>query len=124
MIEILSPVFLFSLLFFVGGTLLMIVGIQYSTLSLTTFIKPIFGMLIGFLKIIMNGFGSLFSTIFSSFGSAIAIMMQSFGFSSAQYGILGPTAFVAGLGLAFLIGYLLLVPGDAERDIVEDESEV
>jgi len=99
-------------------------GIQYSTLSLTTFIKPIFGMLIGFLKIIMDGFGSLFSTVFSSFGGAIATMLQNFGFSSAQYGILGPTAFVAGLGLAFLIGYLLLVPGDAERDIVEDEDEV
>jgi hypothetical protein len=32
--------------------------------------------------------------------------------------------FVGGLGLAFLVGYLFLVPGDAERDIVQGEEEI
>ena len=87
-------------------------------------IKSGFSDISSFLSTIESTFASLFSTVFSSFGSSVSIVMQTFGFSAASYDILGPTMFVGGLGLAFLVGYLFLVPGDAERDIVQGEDEI
>ena len=87
-------------------------------------IKSGFSDISSFLSTIESTFASLFSTVFGSFGSSVSIVMQTFGFSAASYDILGPTMFVGGLGLAFLVGYLFLVPGDAERDIVQGEDEI
>lgn len=100
----------------------------YSTLGIDSgmkgLIKSGFGDISSFLSTIEGTFASLFSTIFGSFATSISTVMTSFGFSAAAYDILGPTMFVGGLGLAFLVGYLFLVPGDAERDIVQGEDEL
>lgn len=100
----------------------------YSTLGIDSgmkgLIKSGFGDISSFLSTIEATFASMFSTIFGSFATSISTVMTSFGFSAASYDILGPTMFVGGLGLAFLVGYLFLVPGDAERDIVQGEDEL
>ena len=100
----------------------------YSTLGIDSGMKDLiksgFGDISSFLYTIEATFASMFSTIFGSFATSISTVMTSFGFSAASYDILGPTMFVGGLGLAFLVGYLFLVPGDAERDIVQGEDEL
>ena len=100
----------------------------YSTLGIDSGMKDLiksgFGDISSFLSTIEATFASMFSTIFGSFATSISTVMTSFGFAAASYDILGPTMFVGGLGLAFLVGYLFLVPGDAERDIVQGEDEL
>ncbi len=100
----------------------------HSTLGIDSGMKDLiksgFGDISSFLSTIEATFASMFSTIFGSFATSISTVMTSFGFSAASYDILGPTMFVGGLGLAFLVGYLFLVPGDAERDIVQGEDEL
>jgi hypothetical protein len=97
--------------------------IALATLGLSNLIPGIMKLMFQFFGTIMNGIAGLFDSTFSSLGGAISEMFQSFGFSTAQYGLLGPTMFVGGLGIAFLVGYLLLIPGDAEKDVVQAEDE-
>lgn len=100
----------------------------YSTLGIDSGMKSLiksgFSDISSFLSSVEGTFSSLFSTIMNSFGTSISTVMTQFGFSAAAYDILGPTMFVGGLGLAFLVGYLFLVPGDAERDVVQGEDEI
>lgn len=100
----------------------------YSTLGIDSGMKSLissgFGDISSFLSTLEQTFSSLFSTIMESFGTSVSTVMTQFGFSAASYDLLGPTMFVGGLGLAFLVGYLFLVPGDAERDIVQGEDEI
>lgn len=121
-------IFSYSLLIIAIAHILNLHEIIYSSLGINSgmsrLIKSGFGDISSFLSTIEGTFASLFSTIFNSFGSSVSTVMQSFGFSAAGYDILGPTMFVGGLGLAFLVGYLFLVPGDAERDIVQGEEEI
>lgn len=121
-------IFSYSLLIIVIAHILNLHEIIYSSLGINSgmsgLIKSGFADISSFLSTIESSFAALFSTIFGSFGSSISIVMTSFGFSAAGYDILGPTMFVGGLGLAFLVGYLFLIPGDAERDVVQGEDEI
>lgn len=96
----------------------------YASLGLSSMISGIIKLLMSFLGIIMNGLGSMFADVFAGFGNSVVIMLQSFGFSAASYGILGPIAFVVGIGGAILVGYLFLVPSKAEEDVVQDEDDI
>jgi hypothetical protein len=87
-------------------------------------ISGIIKLLMSFLGIIMTGIGNMFATVFAGMGNSVVIMLQSFGFSAASYGILGPVAFVIGIGAAILVGYLFLVPTRAEEDVVQDEDDL
>lgn len=96
----------------------------FSSLGITSLFKSIISLLLKFLGVIMSGISGMFVVIFGGLGNSVVIMLQSFGFSTAQYGILGPIVFVAGLGGAFLVGYLLLVPTKMEEDVVQAEDDV
>ena len=98
--------------------------VAFTTLGLSTMIAGIIKLLMSFLGIIMTGIGNMFATVFAGMGNSVVIMLQSFGFSAASYGILGPVAFVIGIGAAILVGYLFLVPTRAEEDVVQDEDDL
>ena len=104
--------------------LLHLTATVYVSLGLSSMISGIIKLLMSFLGIIMNGLGSMFADVFAGFGNSVVIMLQSFGFSAASYGILGPIAFVVGIGGAILVGYLFLVPSKAEEDVVQDEDDI
>ena len=78
----------------------------------------------GFLKIVVNGLGNMFSGIFSGFSQSINIMFQGFGFSLSGYGIYGPLMFVFGIGIALLAGFLILALVGPLRDLVSMEDDV
>jgi hypothetical protein len=109
---------------FAGLRLIKLKLTMFTSLGLSSIVPDIFKLIMNFFGIIMTGIGNMFSTSFASLGGAVATMFQSFGFSTAQYGVLGPVAFVVGIGLALLIGYLLLVPADAEKQVVEGEDDL
>jgi hypothetical protein len=98
--------------------------VAFTTLGLSTMIEGIIKLMMSFLGIIMTGIGNMFATVFAGMGNSVVIMLQSFGFSAASYGILGPVAFVIGIGAAILVGYLFLVPTRAEEDVVQDEDDL
>ncbi len=83
----------------------------------------LWGIILSLFKDIATAFGSLIGEVFSGFGQSIVMMFQSFGFSMSSYGVWAPLAFVVGLGLAIMVGYLFFVFIDGERDVtgVEDD---
>jgi hypothetical protein len=103
---------------------MILIFIAFASLGLTDLFKGIISLLLNFLGVIMSGISGMFRVIFGGLGNSVVIMLQSFGFSTAQYGILGPIVFVAGLGGAFLVGYLMLVPTRAEEDVVQAEDDI
>ncbi|WMT51855.1 MAG: hypothetical protein RE471_03000 [Ferroplasma sp.] len=103
---------------------MILIFIAFASLGLTDLFKGIISLLLKFLGVIMSGISGMFVVIFGGLGNSVVIMLQSFGFSTAQYGILGPMVFVAGLGGAFLVGYLFLVPTRAEEDVVQAEDDI
>ena len=94
-----------------------------SSLGSTVF-NSIWSLLMGFLKIVVNGLGNMFSGIFSGFSQSINIMFQGFGFSLSGYGIYGPLMFVFGIGIALLAGFLILALVGPLRDLVSMEDDV
>ena len=98
--------------------------IMFSSLGISTLTSGIIKLMLSFIKIIIDGIGSMFGDIFSGFGNSVVIMLQSFGFSTASYGVLGPVVFVVGVALAILVGYAFLVPTRAEEDVVQDEDDL
>lgn len=83
----------------------------------------LWGIILSLFKDIATAFGSLIGEVFSGFGQSIVMMFQSFGFSMSSYGVWAPLAFVVGLGLAIMVGYLFFTFIDAEKDVtgVEDD---
>lgn len=94
-----------------------------SSLGSTVF-NSIWSLLMGFLQIVVNGLGNMFSGIFSGFSQSINIMFQGFGFSLSGYGIYGPLMFVFGIGIALLAGFLILALVGPLRDLVSMEDDV
>ena len=94
-----------------------------SSLGSTVF-NSIWNLLMGFLQIVVNGLGNMFSGIFSGFSQSINIMFQGFGFSLSGYGIYGPLMFVFGIGIALLAGFLILALVGPLRDLVSMEDDV
>ena len=94
-----------------------------SSLGSTVF-NSIWSLLMGFLQVIVNGLGTMFSGIFSGFSNSINIMFQGFGFSLAGYGVYGPLMFVFGIGIALLAGFLILALVGPMRDLVSMEDDV
>ena len=94
-----------------------------SSLGSTVF-NSIWSLLMGFLQIVVNDLGNMFSGIFSGFSQSINIMFQGFGFSLSGYGIYGPLMFVFGIGIALLAGFLILALVGPLRDLVGMEDDV
>lgn len=83
----------------------------------------IWNLLYGFIQIILNGLGSLFTDIFSGFGQSIDYMFQGFGFSMSGYGVWGPLMFVVGIGVALLVGFLIFAVIGPLKDLVGMEDD-
>ena len=94
-----------------------------SSLGSTVF-NSIWSLLMGFLQVIVNGLGTMFSGIFSGFSQSINIMFQGFGFSLSGYGVYGPLMFVFGIGIALLAGFLILALVGPLRDLVSAEDDI
>lgn len=84
----------------------------------------LWGVIMVLFKDIANAMGTLIGTIFSGFGQSVVQMFQSFGFSMSSYGVWAPLAFVVGLGIAILVGYLFFTIIDAEKDVTGFENDV
>ncbi|MHB1440004.1 MAG: hypothetical protein ACYCSO_05120 [Cuniculiplasma sp.] len=95
-----------------------------STPTGSTIFNGLWKIIYGLLHSITTSLGNLFGQIFSGFGQSIVSMFQSFGFSMAGYGVWAPVMFVVGLGVAMLVGYLMLDFIDGEKDVTEAEEAI
>ncbi|MBX8640831.1 MAG: hypothetical protein KIS29_10890 [Thermoplasmata archaeon] len=102
---------------------LMFIPMATSSLG-TTIFNSIWGLMMGFLQVILTGLGTMFGSIFSGFANSINIMFQGFGFSLAGYGVYGPLMFILGIGIALLAGFLILALVGPLRDLVGMEDDV
>ena len=88
----------------------------------STIFASIWGLLMGFFSVIVNGMGNVFVLMMNGFGQSVVIMFQGFGFSLAGYGVWAPLMFVVGLGSMLMVGYLFFIFIDEEKDVVEVEE--
>ena len=82
----------------------------------------IWGLLMGFFSVIVDGMGNVFVLMMNGFGQSVVIMFQGFGFSLAGYGVWAPVMFVVGLASALMVAYLFFVFIDFEKDVVGVEE--
>lgn len=90
----------------------------------STIFSGIWDLIMKLLGDITSAFGTLISQAFGGFGQSIVTMFQTFGYSLSPYGIWAPVAFVIGLGLAMVIGYIFFDIIDGEKDITGIESDM
>ena len=97
-------------------------ALSASSTTGSTIFASIWGLLMGFFTVIVNGMGNVFVLMMNGFGQSVVIMFQGFGFSLAGYGVWAPVMFVVGLASSLMVGYLFFVFIDFEKDIVGVEE--
>ena len=95
-----------------------------SGISASNIFNGIWSIVLSLFDSLAQDIGVLFGDIFSGLGGSIVDMFNTFGMSFGPFGIWAPIAFVASLGGAMVIGFVILDVVDAEKDVTGFENDV
>lgn len=85
-------------------------------LSPADVLGALFGLILGFLQIIVGGIDSLVTNAFGGVDVSMALMFSGWGQALSVYGLWGPAITVMSIAVAGGVFYLLVGLVDAEKD--------